>query len=286
MYNGTIGLNYDCKNRFLNIQCSSVPALLYGTSFKTVGIEDLTKISDAIQQQVNDYVKLDCNQMVITRLDNSLLYDMNDSPANYIGLLDSITRDNQFRYNKTYYQLKTIQLRNKQKCIGFYDKFEKNRLNKLEMLYIQSTSDVTQNKLRYEIQNKSAKALKTVTNTDYTILSQVNSDQFITALHRQRITEFEKHFKYDSSSFQTLKNIHSTMKEKKKRYAINDTVWYLMLKSNMVTLEDIRKLMQTENYSRQAIHKRLKELAILQSTDIEKANLLGELHQKIIHHAA
>ncbi len=287
MYCGTIGLQYNSKDRYLNISCSSIPALIYGTSFRTVAVDDMKKVADAIQQQVNPFIEIDCSQMVVTRLDNSLLYDMQASPSNYIALLDSVTRDKQFRYNKTYFQMQTLQMRNRQKTIGFYDKYAKNAKNEHEMIYLDSHEDSTlQNKLRYEIQNKSAKALKTVTKSDYTTLAHVHEDQFISSLHQQRISEFEKHFKYDSSSFQTLLNIHSTMKKKSKRTAINDSVWYLMLQTGTITIEDIKKLLIVENYTRQAVHRIVKKLTALQSVNLDKLELLNELHQKIKYHAA
>ena len=273
------------KNNYLNFGVSSLPALLHGTSFKTLSIEDLHGLGDVLQTHLQNYADVSIEDCIFTRLDNSTLYNMQHATSKYIVLLDDITRDAQYRYKKNYHQGETIQMRNNTRTIGFYDKVVKNKLNKLELNYLNTSPETPDNALRYEIQNKSARSIGKVFKTDYIRISDVTTDAFIDALRHQRVCEFSKHFKFiigeRKTSIVNLLNTTTYMKEQNKRNALNDAMWYVLIQQGTYTLEDIRKVMFLAGFSRQAIHKRMQTLKELAAYDIEKTELFNELKDKI-----
>ncbi len=289
VYNGTLSITYDYKHRFLNVGCSSLPALLYGTSFATLSRHDTQKASELLQSYVSNYVDVDVNTMFFTRLDNSTIYTMQHTPAQYICMLDNITRTKQYRHQKQYYEGETLQFRNRQRTIAVYDKYLKNRNNQVEMQHMKTSDKVFTNSLRYEIQHKKASEIRKVFKKDYLKLPDIKTDAFIQTLLRERLHQFTKHFRFvtgeQKEKLETLINIFAHMETTRtKQTALNDTAMYLLLKTH--GLDAVKKLMEIANFSRQAIHKRMQSLRELEALEAPKRELYNELHQKIKADAA
>ena len=289
LYNGTLSVSYDYQHRFLNIGCSSLPALLHGTSFATLDVADMKRVALVLQSQIEQYVDADINRMFFTRLDNSTIYTMQHSPAQYICLLDSITRNKQYRHQKHYFEGETLQFRNRQRTIGVYDKYQKNRHNEVEMQYLKTSDADNEHTLRYEIQYKKASEIRKVFKTEYLKLPDIQTDAFIETLTEQRKHQFEKHFRFVSDAarqkLETLINIFTHMEATRtKQTALNDTAMFMLVQTH--GLDAVKKLMEVANFSRQAIHKRMQSLRELEAMDISKAELYNELQHKIQTDAA
>ncbi len=284
-YNGTLAIMYEYKKSYLNVEVSSLPALIHGTSFEVLTTEDLKRLTHVLEERVHPYVDVDINTGIFTRLDNSLLYSMERSPGTYISLLDELTRDSQYRMKKTLYQHETIQFHNKQMTLGFYDKFQKNRHNAVEMRFLQACDNAgKQNALRYEIQNKNAKTIRNTFGQDVT-LQDVTKDFFIHRLHEQRKKLFNKHFQFHAGERKaTLEDFLNTsifMKERHTRNVMDKALWYIALEKGFITLDETRKIMELSGFTRQAVYKRMKGFKELLSYDIEKSELYDELKHKI-----
>ena len=284
-YNGTLGITYDYKQQFLNVGVSSLPALIHGTSFEVLSLEDMKRITPELEARVSPYVDIDISTGVFTRIDNSTLFSMHEAPSKYIALLDELTRNSQFRMKKTYHQNETLQFRNKQWCIGFYDKYQKNRHNAVEMRFLQ-THDMSgkQNALRYEIQNKKAKSIRQHFGKDIRP-EDLTTDFFIHRLHQQRVKLFNKHFQLLTSERQAkLEDFINTlafMKDRHQRSAMDKALWCICLEKQFITMEEMRKVMELLGYPRQTVHRRMKMFAELMSHDIDKTSLFNELKDKI-----
>ena len=285
-YNGTVGLEYDFAHRYLNVSVSSVPAMLYGTSFETVKQDDLSKVGDALNAEVEPFLNADLNDGTFTRLDNSTLYAMKHEPSKYIALLDDLTRDKQYTLKKKYFQGETLELYNGRRTIGLYDKYAKNAKNKVEMQYLRSIESDKTNALRYEIQNKNAPAIRQAFGQDVT-LKHLASEDFRRRLLQQRLNEFNKHFRFSTEERKaTLEDFLNTsifMKAKHKRTALDKTLWYLVIQKDFMTLKEVRKVMTASGYSRQAIYRRMKALEEVTSYDVERLNLYEELKSKVAY---
>jgi hypothetical protein len=285
LYNGTIRLEYSHQKKYFAVSLSSAPALLYGTSFKTVQRSDLSRLQDALQQQVCKFADIDINTSLITRLDNSVVYSMNALSSKYINLLDELTRNRQQHAQKKYFENETIEFYNRLRTIGFYDKHAKNSKNALESTYIQDNY-VQSNELRYEIQNKKSRSIKHAFKlTDGLTLKQLDTDYIEEALYKQRIKEFNKHFKFTIGEHKiTLEDFFNTsvfMKTAHKRTALDKTLWLIALKKNFISLSEVRAIMHASGYSKQAVYRRMKSFKELLEHDIDKTELYDELKAKI-----
>ncbi len=283
-YNGTIGIGFDFTSNFLNLHVSSLPALFYGSSFETLTTEDLRHVGERLACYLNEYTTLDIQDMKFCRLDNSAVYEMQKPVKNYIALLDDITRHSQFRLKKTYYQNETLQLRNNARLVGFYDKTERNKLNKVELEYLRRLADKKENALRYELQLRNMKAIRSAFKQDLTV-DDLYVDKTIEMLYRQRKDAFNRHFRLTigerKAKLQDLYTATQHMKDMKKKKPLDAAVWYVLLQQGTFTLEELEKIMLCANYTRQGIHQRLKALKELQAHNIEKTELFHELKAKV-----
>ena len=284
-YNGTIRLEYNCQKRFLNIGLSSAPALLFGTSLKTLQREDLTRLQDSLQHHVNSFADIDVSKISITRLDNSTLYSMNALAGKYIMLLDEITRNRQQHAQKKYFEAETIEFYNRLRTVGFYDKHAKNVKNALESTYIQE-NNVKSNELRFEIQNKKSRSIKHAFKlTEALTLKQLDTDYMQEALQKQRIKEFYKHFKFTIGEqkirLEDFLNTSIFMKTQHKRTALDKTLWLIALQKNFIDLSTLKAIMYASGYTKQSVYRRMKSLTELLEHDIDKTELYNELKAKI-----
>lgn len=278
-HNGTIGLTF--YPGYFNIQISSVPAMIYGTSQKNLSFNDLSKIEEWILNEVNAYIDLQSfNGFTVTRVDNSSVFIMSELTSKYIEFLDGITPAQQGHYYKKHFNSETIEFFNDTRKIGFYDTVAKNKRNKIEMSFINQEN--ISNLLRYEIQNKNTRAIK-----DYfkqvLKIDELNKEWFITMMLKQRKEYFSKYFNFSLSSeiqsFVCNQKALQYMRSKYKRNTIYKWLAYLTLK-NGLSLREIEQIMKIENYSVQYIHRTLNDLKSIQM-DVAKAKLYEELKQKI-----
>ncbi len=285
VYNGTLRFQYSHADKYLNIGLSSAPVLIYGTSFKVFQRKDLTSLQEVLQHHVNSFADIDVSTARVTRLDNSTLYDMNTFTSHYIMLLDSISRSKQHHATKKYFENQTIEFYNNARTTGFYDKFAKNQKNKVELAYI-GKHNIQSTSLRFEIQNKKSRSIKHAFKlAEPLTLKQIDTDYFEEALHRQRIKEFRKHFKFTIGEkkvkLEDFLNTSIFMKTKHRRTALDKTLWLLALQKNFIDLTELKAIMQASGYSKQAVYRRMKSLTELLEHDINKTELYEELKAKV-----
>lgn len=285
LYNGTIRIDYSAERKYLNVGLSSAPVLLFGSSFKTLQRKDISPLAEQLQQHLNSFVDADITKATVSRLDNSTLYRMNAPVINYISLLNELSQAKQHHCSKKYFEGETIEFYNRQRTTGFYDKYAKNKQNELESKLIQ-TESITDNELRYEIQNKKSASIKKAfgLNKRLTLLD-IDTDYIEEKLHRQRITEFEKHFKFQHTSKQfnseDFINILQHMNKKHSRTAYFKTLEYMCIENGYITPEIIKAGLSASGYTRQAINKRMNSLKKIMQYDIDKTELYEELSQRI-----
>ena len=285
VYNGTMKLVYDHQKKYLNIGLSSAPVLLYGTSFVTLQRKDITRLKEEMQKQIDCFVDIDITKTVITRLDNSELYRMNTLCSHYIMLLDSITRSKQHHAKKNFFENETIEFRNNQRITKFYDKYAKNEKNTLE-LQNAGLLGMQSNELRYEITNRHSRSIKHAFKlTEPLTFTQLDTDYMQAALHKQRIKEFHKHFRFvtsqDKARLEDFLNSAIFMKARHKRTALDKTLWYLAIEKGFISLTELKAIMRAAGYPRQTVHRRIKSLTELLAHDIETTQLYEELKAKV-----
>jgi len=278
-YVGTLKIEYSHLNHYLNVSVSSLPALLHGTSYMTLTHEDTKRIPEALSKEIEPYVKTDFEAGIITRLDNSVIYNMNSSVANYILLLNSITRTKQFHCVKKYYEAESVELFNRLRTIAFYDKAKKNQLNTAEQ-----NINTPDNLLRYEVQNKCLKSIKKVFGKELNVYD-LQTEQTADLLYKQRKAEFNKHFRFkneqDKIRLQDFLNTQLFMKTKHKRSALDKTLWYIALQKGIVSIEELRVIMTISGYHRSTVHRKIDKLNELLASDVKKTELYFELKSKI-----
>jgi hypothetical protein len=116
-------------------------------------------------------------------------------------------------------------------------------------------------------------------------LQQLDTDYIHEALLKQRIKEFNRHFKYTIGEHKiTLEDFFNTslfMKAKHKRTALDKTLWLIALQKNFITLSELKAIMHASGYSRQAIYRRMNAMKDLLQYDVDKTELYHELKTKI-----
>lgn len=283
-HNGTVGVTYDPEKMYLNVHVSSIPTMVHGTSLERIRWEQVPGMIDTLNSIVEPYIHTHINGFMVTRYDNSTLYKVIETPPEYIICLDAITRTKQLRYHKSYYQGQYLQFRNNTRTVGFYDKIGKAVMNEIEREKLYKDGEIKRlpDLLRYEIQNKTGKAVKAI-NGRPLCFDDLKSEQVAQAFINQRKKMFDQLFIFNAHT----KTLLSTMdtwqhiQQINPRSATGDTATKIALEQGWMTPELIRGLMEAAGGSRQGINKAAKKLNSLIGMNIPKRELYQELKTAI-----
>lgn len=271
-YNGTVGITYNFRQGYLNVQASSLPALLYGTSLKPLAREDIPKALEVLQEVITPYADIDIRaEGIITRLDNSSVYGVQRKVKDYIGVLDGITPQKRMHSDKKVYEGETIRYDNNSRTIGFYDKLEKVKQREHG---IDARSEG--NWLRYEIQYKKADAIRSaygLGNGQFLTVPDLYNEEVAQKTLRLRQDTFTKFFPMDINNalarhFGQLDHIATMYKTNKGSMG---TV-FVLLKSGRLTTREAVQIGEAMGMSRQSLsawRKRLQQLEALHTDNVD-----------------
>lgn len=282
-YNGTVGITYDKSRGFLNIQVSSIPVMLYGSSLHEVKVKDLPMAEAAMMDLVAGHIEVDPEGFQYTRLDNSTILQMDKDAGNYIACLDGITRAKEGHYKKKYYDMQTVELFNNTRVIGFYDKVAKNKLNKVEAKLIELNKD--RNKLRFEIQNKNSASIRGMNAKKNILFGQLSGPEVVENMLKQRSVLFDRFFKFRAlnggGQFGDYMQILENMRQRYKRNSMLYFIAYMAMDKGITGLKEVEQYMRLEGYTRQYIHDFIAKLKGVQAFVKEQAETYQEVSQKV-----
>ena len=283
-YNGTIGLTYDYAGQYLNVQCSSLPAMLYGTSLKGLTYEDIPEAEDKLQSIIAPSFYADIvGQAQITRIDNSTVWGVKRRVSDYIGVLDEITPQRQRRSDKKVYDGETIRFDNNSTSVGFYDKVAneeaKRRAHGVDLMAAES------NYLRFEIQHKRIQSIRTAYKLEkgqYMTMADLHSEEVAKKTLELRRKTFDRFFPLDEATayarcfnqFEAIGNMFRT----NKGFA---SVAFFALKTGKMTKQQVVKIAEATGMSRQALSAFRKKIDLIQSIHTDNADIYGEVKQLI-----
>lgn len=280
-YNGTVGITYNYEQAYMNIQCSSLPALIYGTSLKALAYEDIPKAIDKLQALIGQYVDADIrSEGIITRLDNSTVYEVERKVGDYISVLDEITPLKRRRSDKKVYEGETVRYDNNTRSVGFYDKVEKAKQGEQGV-----DARAEGNLLRYEIQYKSSQGISSAYKLGKGVhfaLPDLYSEEVARKTLRLRQDTFTQFFPLDVNKvlarhFGQLEQIGSMYRTNK---AATATI-FVLLKSGKLTHREAIKIAEATGISRQALSSWRKKLQDLDALHTENIDLYEEVRSLI-----
>jgi len=280
-YNGTVGISYDYRHGYMNIQASSLPAMLYGTSLQPLQYEDIPKAIDKLQALISPYADIDIRtEAVVTRLDNSTVYGVNRQVKDYISVLDDITPQKRRWSDKKVYSGETVRFDNKSRTIGFYDKVEKAKQKEHGI-----DAKAEGNRLRYEIQYKNAQAIRSaykLQSGQFFTVSDLYSEEVARKTLRLRQDTFRQFFPMEvhtalAKHFSDLEQIGAMYRTNK---AATATI-FVLLKSGKLTLKEAVKIAEATGISRQSLAAWRKKLQELEGLHTDNVDLYEEVRTLI-----
>jgi len=282
-YNGTVGVTYDNLRGFINVQVSSIPVMVLGSSLKEISVNDLAMVEGGITDIISSCMDIDPEGFVYTRLDNSTILQMEREAGNYIACLDGITRAKEGHYKKKYYDMQTVELFNNTRVIGFYDKIAKNKLNRVEARLIELNKD--RNKLRFEIQNKTQASIRAMNGGEIILLGQLSKPEVVENILRQRVDLFDSFFQFKAingvGGFGDYMQILLNMKQDYKRNSMLYFMAYMAMDKGNTGLKEVEQYMKLAGYGRSYVHDFLKRLKGVQFYVRGQAEIYQEVSRKV-----
>ena len=187
----TIGIKYfsDCGRTIMDI--SSAPSLVYGTSLVPLGFDHIPVFIENLHRAISPFTSIDFSSATVSRLDSSTVFDMDRPVGLYIGLLNAMSPNSQFRMDKKQYDAETIQYFNGAQSVGFYDKVAQGKVKGFVPELMEE-----KNLLRYEIQSKRKRKVKDIYGDIG--LKDVQGGGVVEKMVKERKKAFKRLFKYNS----------------------------------------------------------------------------------------
>jgi len=286
-HNGTLFLGYSRALSSVKTQVA-LPKLVYGSSLYEIQENDKDKVNGKLQDLIKDWIDIDLDEMKVYRLDNSCNLELSQKTSKYINALNQHTEQTIGHQNKKLYDGETISWNTKTGSFTnlFYDKVKReSHLTKGEY-DPEAYKFLDKNILRYEIQmNKPATMLAKSRFGRRLSHKDIFMPEVIAKVREQRKQEYNKIMKeakqkyaLDYSSIQKDLEI---MKETNKRRATSDFAWYLIRRADLLSVDDIKRLMLDAGYSKQAVYSKVKKIRQLDKLRAEDRALLDELLERI-----
>jgi hypothetical protein len=289
--NGAIGISYNYRFQSLSIVVS-LPKLVYGSSIYEIQSGDKEKVFKALLESTKDYIEFyfDLGEMNLARLDNSVNMDMSLPVSCYLSVLDSYLPKSIGAQDKSTYG-GTVRMISKSESDVFYDKVEDcNKVNKKrkerDSVFPIVKDSVSPNKLRYEIQNKSAQAISNKKRYGKVLtFSDIWKDEIVERSCKLRLITFDNLIrqvepKYKAFSINDFQEDLINMKAVNKKPML-DFPWYVLLKSGVMTITDVESIMRGAEFSRKAIYNTIEKLKSLQTIESKERKLIDEIYAQV-----
>jgi len=284
-YNGKLLVDYSPVYEGLRYSFS-LPKIIYGTSFVEPTIEDKAKAENKIRELTAEYLEFeDIDSMNTYRLDNTCNLETIGIVTPYIYSLDHVTEEKIGHRTKTEIEGETLSFRSNVETDTFYNKVAEVGQLKGNEVDIHFHKYQHKNILRYEIQNKKTEGIEVpkrygrkLTWSDLWTLETVNrTKQLRLITFDNLLRERKQKYNFDYSTF--VKVLDEMKEQTGNKRVMNDFAWYVVFSQNLLTIDQVVKLMKGADYSKQAIFKAVNKLRPLQSKS--RGKHIEEIHSLI-----
>jgi len=287
-YNGTVNIQYLPERSQVIIGCSSLPAMLYGTSLRQLSQADIGKAQDNLQVIIDPYVDIDIGKdCYLSRLDNSTVYNVSEPVPHYIDFLNQITAQKRYHSTKSVYKQETIQFRSNNWNIGFYDKVVNERSKRGDHIGDMSTEG---NLLRFESQFQNTQSIrdKWKLPSGYRLtFPELKDERIAKRTLDQRAELFSKYFPYSEKA--VLANYRKEFQMIDGMYAKNtkteSLLMYALLQDGH-TPEEIIQMFKYTTMSRATISRKKQLINEVQAIRSDGSSLYEEIRDLIAGEAA
>lgn len=284
-YNGKLFIGFNNVINSLKVSVA-LPKLVYGSSLFEVREVDKDIVTEKIKNITDEWIDFDLDNMKMFRLDNSCNLEMNEKAKKYIYALNNNTDEKIGHKQKGHFEGETLRFISNSETDMFYDKLKQECNLKKGEYDFQAYQFRGKNILRYEIQNKTDEAIETTKRYGRKLFyKDLFTDEVIERSKQLRLETLEEilrqlkqRYVLDYSSItRDLEN----MKEANNRSALNDFAWYVIRKADLLSVDDIQRVMNGAGYSRQAMHKHIKRVKRLEKLKAKENYLINEVVEKI-----
>jgi len=284
-HNGSLFLGYNSVINSLKLSVA-LPKLLYGSSLYEVTPDDKDKVTDEIYKVTSSWIDFDLDKCKIFRLDNSCNLLMDESVKKYVYALNAKTSEKIGHKTKGHFEGETLRFISDAETYLLYDKVRHESTMKGREQDLEAYKFRGQNILRYELQYKTDEAIATKKRYGRALFyKDLFSDEVIDRTKKLRVYAMDDIIRNAKQKYlldySSITKDLETMK-KGNRYALTDFAWYLILKSELLSIDDIQRVMNGAGYSRQAIYKHTKKIKSLDKTQTKQNHLIDELYEKVL----
>jgi len=254
----------------------SVPKLVYGHSLKNFSLLDRDELIGKLYSGLNGIVEVDFENMKVSRLDVSLNLTTSYDVGRYVNCLSSLYVRKR-NYQTFFVENESFTIYNKSRRIIFYDKVLEHKKEGL----IDKGAKISHNILRFEIQNKTTRAIKNFSGSVYTLSSLLQEKEFSTLLSLKK-GWFKNEFLNSKSLYETDLNLIGALELEFKGNIIDKFLIKRILESGSYSLEYLSKLMLDNGYSKRQVRRKVKEYRNLREfANSLNYSLVNEIYSKI-----
>lgn len=245
-----------------------------GTQLVNLKISDCDKLFDNLYRILSDAVSVDLEDMSVSRLDITSNILVESKVKYYINTLQSKFRK-RLNYRTDFYKDESFTIFNKSRRIVFYDKVKEQKDKNLDV--------VNMNILRYEIQNKKKRDIKTLLKRDFTFKELFSESVFIDCVKIQK--HYFSEFFTNGGHFSFFESERALIEALKLKFSNRNLIKNYIVKSYLdkskVNYNDLEMLF-SEHYSARGLKKALDEIKEIEfltyNTDY---SILMEVERKI-----
>jgi len=285
-HNGSLFIGYNNIIKALKVS-AALPKLLYGSSLYEIQPEDGDKVKEAILNTTKDWIEVDLDKMKLFRLDNSVNLQMDEKTKKYIYALNNNTSDKIGHRIKGHFEGETLRFASNAQTDMFYDKIKEEEHLKGRQYDYEAYKFRGKNILRYEIQNKTDEAIKTVSRYGRNLyFKDLFTDEVISRTCKLRVDGWENILRSTKQKYvldySSITRDLETMRELKiNRSTLSDFAWYLVMRAGILSIDDMQKILRGAGFSRQSIHNHTKRVKKLEGIKSKENYLIDELNEKI-----
>jgi hypothetical protein len=260
----------------------SIPKVTYGHSLKNFDLNDRPKAEEEVYKILNQVIDVDINKMHLSRLDVC----RNITSANETGYYIQALKENYInkqRFKAEQIKDETFNITNKSRRVIFYNKVAEEVFKKE---ITKAEGKLYGNILRFEIQHKKGRDIKTSFNNDRPLtLNEVLTEPFFIACQSLQVKTFDSFFAGKNgqadifgSNQQLLELLHSKYKNRNLGLRF---LAKLHIDNNDIDFSTLQYLLKP-HYTRQGLTKVLKEFQELQFlTNTKTVDLIDEVRTQL-----
>ena len=276
-----IFVKYDL-NRNYTIVTFSAPKLIYGNSLETFKLNDKDELMNILTGRLTGILDADFQNWSVSRLDVTKNIQVKNDVSGCITALKKSYDVTQGRFNYTSVKDESITIFNKSRRFVIYDKVKQELADKE---ISRSQAKPYGNILRFEVQHKKARAIKTSFNKKY-FFEDLFTEQTFNDFSKFQLQFFDK-FYCNSGQYQLFIEDVALVELICSEYSRRDLVKNFLVKKyiseNGIDMSNIQGIMLPFYKSRQGRNKALKEIEQLARLGTDTVqDVLQEIRMKLV----